>query len=94
MFGIAAPLMISIMITLSRWWTEKYGYISLDFTIDTFLLLSLVEIAFFFYYAESRTYTWLDILYGVLASIFQIAGTMLMIYSATFGLAGPASAMV
>ena len=50
-FGISAPLMISIMITLSRWWTEKYGYVSLDFTIDTFLLLSLAEIGFFYYFA-------------------------------------------
>ena len=93
-FGIMAPLMISIMITISRYWTEKHGYSSLDYSIDTFVLLSLFEIGFFIYFAENNTFTWLQILYGVAASVFQIAGTCFMIYSATFGLAGPASAMV
>jgi drug/metabolite transporter (DMT)-like permease len=39
-------------------------------------------------------YTLLQVLFGTIASIFQILGTVLMIYSATYGLAGPASAMV
>jgi hypothetical protein len=93
-FGILAPLMISIMITISRYWTEKHAYASLDYSIDTFVLLSLVEIGFFIYYADQNTFTWMEIVYGVAASVFQIAGTCFMIYSATFGLAGPASAMV
>lgn len=32
--------------------------------------------------------------YGIAASFCMVSGTILMIYSATYGLAGPASAMV
>jgi len=69
-FGICAPLMISIMITISRYWTEKHAYASLDYSIDTFVLLSLVEIGFFVYYAEQNTFSWMAIVYGVAASVF------------------------
>ena len=69
-FGIMAPLMISIMITISRYWTEKHAYSSLDYSIDTFVLLSLAEIGFFVYYAENNTFTYMEIFFGVAASVF------------------------
>ena len=92
--GIFAPFMISLTISVSKYWTINYHYKSLDFTIDTFLCMSLIEIGFSIYYELNTGYTFKEVLFAFIASIFQILGTMLMIYSATFGLAGPASAMV
>lgn len=48
--GLLAPLFISIFISLSRYWTTQYGYKSEDFTIDTFMMMGLFEIYFFFNY--------------------------------------------
>ena len=72
----------------------NYNYRSLDFTIDTFLCMSILEIGFCINYHLNVGYTLEQLAFGVVACFFQIFGTMLMIYSATFGLAGPASAMV
>ena len=72
----------------------NYNYKSLDFTIDTFLCMSIAELGFCIYYEIETSYTSQQILFGIIACMFQIFGTILMIYSATFGLAGPASAMV
>ena len=93
-FAIFAPFMIALTISVSKYWTMNYGYKSLDFTIDTFLCMSLIEIGFSIYYQLNTGYTLVEFVSAFIASIFQILGTMLMIYSATFGLAGPASAMV
>ena len=95
-FGIIAPLMISITISISKYMTMKHGYNSRDLTIDTFLCLGILEIGLCIQYQVTNPigYDFREILFGVIASIFQILGTMLMIYSATYGLAGPASAMV
>ena len=90
--------MIAVSISISRYLTVNYKYKSFDFTIDTFLMISLCEIGFFFHFNQTvnngEGYHFDQILYGFAASVFQIIGTLLMIYAATYGLAGPASAMV
>jgi len=48
--GLLAPLFISIFISVSRFWTFNYGYKSEDFTIDTFMMMGILEIYFFFNY--------------------------------------------
>ena len=49
LFGLLAPFMISISISVSRYWTVNHNYKSFDFTIDTFMVISLYEIGFFIY---------------------------------------------
>ena len=49
-FGLLAPLLISVFISISRYWTVNYGYNSQDLTMDTVLLLGIVEIGFFSHY--------------------------------------------
>ena len=71
-----------------------YGYSSFEFSMDTFMLMGLLEAPFFIYYASSFGYSNYVIMCGLGASIGQIVGTILMIYAATKGLAGPSSAMV
>lgn len=95
-FGMAllAPLLISLFIAVSRYWTEHYGYTGLDFTMDTYMVMGLVEVPFFIHHALGQGYTVKVLLCGIGASMGQIFGTMLMIYAATYGLAGPSSAMV
>ena len=46
LFGLLAPFMISISISVSRYWTVNHNYKSFDFTIDTFMVISLYEIGF------------------------------------------------
>lgn len=89
-FGLLAPVLISLFILVSRYWTEKYGYSSKDFTIDTFMLMGLLELPFFI----QVQYSLYNLILGVFASLAQIIGTFLMIYASTYGLAGPSSAMV
>jgi hypothetical protein len=48
--GLLAPLFISLFISISRYWTITYGYKSQDFTIDTFMMMAILEIYFFFNY--------------------------------------------
>ena len=93
-FGLLAPFLISVSISISRYWTVNYNYKSFDFTIDTFLTIALYEIGFFIHANEVQPYTFEQLSFGIAASVFQITGTLLMIYAATYGLAGPASAMV
>ena len=47
LFGLLAPFMISISISVSRYWTVNHNYKSFDFTIYTFMVISLSEISFF-----------------------------------------------
>ena len=74
MFGLLAPFMISISISISRFWTINYDYKSLDFTIDTFLAISIAEIGFFFYFNgqvnDGNGYKLQQIGFGVAASVF------------------------
>ena len=49
-FGIFAPLMIAITISVSKYWTMTYGYVSKDFTIDTFLCMGLLEVGLCIYH--------------------------------------------
>ena len=93
-FGLLAPFLISLFISVSRYWTVNFGYNSKDFTIDTFLLMGLIEFSYFIDYHNSFGYTHFQLIVGVLASVAQITGTLLMIYASTYGLAGSSSAMV
>jgi len=93
-FGLLAPIMISLFITLSRYWTEHYGYKSQDFTVDTFFIIALVELPFWYQYQTQTGYTLHELAFGMGASFFMVCGTLLMIYASTYGLAGPTSAMV
>lgn len=92
--GIFTPFMISIFISISRYWSQVHGYKSIDFTVDTFLCMGLIEIVFFIQHQMNVGYTVKAIICGVGASFGQIMGTLLMIYASTYGLAGPSSAMV
>ena len=93
-FGLLAPTLISLYVAVSRYWTTMYGYASLDFTMDTFLLMGLIEIWGFWYFQISVGYTYEQLMIGTCAAIFQIVGTLLFMYASTFGLAGPTCAMV
>ena len=68
--GILAPFMISLTISVSKYWTINYEYKSLDFTIDTFLCMSILEIGFCIYYELYVGYTTQEILFAILACLF------------------------
>jgi len=40
--------LISIFISVSRFWSQNFGYNSLDYTIDSFFVMGLIEVPFFF----------------------------------------------
>ena len=46
-FGLGVPVFITMFITISRYWSQHYGYNSLSFSIDTFMVMGLVELPFF-----------------------------------------------
>ena len=48
--GVIAPLLISIFIAVSRYWTSNHGYNSSDYSIDSFMLMGVIELFFFFKY--------------------------------------------
>lgn len=50
LFGLLIPILIAVFITLSRYWTLYYGYSSIDFTLDNYLLIGIFEIGFFIYF--------------------------------------------
>lgn len=57
-FGLLAPFLISVSISISRYWTVNFDYKSFDFTVDTFFTISLYEIGFFVYFNGIEPYTW------------------------------------
>ena len=57
-------------------------------------MMGILEIYFFFNYQITTGYSINQIIIGVFASLCNIIATSLMIYAATYGLAGPSSAMV
>ena len=73
-YGLLAPFMISISISISRFWTMNYGYKSFDYTIDTFLAISFAEICFFVYFNNNvnlgQGYTVEQLSFGIAASLF------------------------
>jgi hypothetical protein len=66
--GIFTPFMISIFISISRYWSQVHGYKSIDFTVDTFLCMGLIEIVFFIQHQVNVGYTVKAIICGVGAS--------------------------
>ena len=92
--GLLTPFLISISISVSRYWTVHHGYNSIDFSVDTFMLMGFIEIFMFGRYEMNQGYTLIQFVTGFAASCGQIAGTCLMIYASTYGLAGPSSAMI
>ena len=55
--ALLAPLMISLFIAVSRFWTERFGYSGLDFTMDTYFVMGLAELPFFIHHATTLRYT-------------------------------------
>lgn len=92
--GLLTPFLISIFISVSRYWSHYHGYNSVDYSIDTFMVMGAVETYFFIRHAMTIGYSVNVFLCGFAASCGQIAGTCLMIYASTKGLAGPSSAMI
>ena len=87
-------MMIASSISTARYFTTKHGYNTIDYSLDTFTCVALGEIYFFIQRNQEFPYTSLQLSAGIAASFFQVMGTILMCYAATYGLAGPASAMV
>ena len=56
-FGLLAPVVMSIFISVSRYWTVNYGYNSLDITMDTVLVLGLSYISIFTHYYQEGVYS-------------------------------------
>jgi len=54
--GLLTPLMISIFISVSKYWNTYYGYRGVDFSIDTFMLMGIIEIYYFYQYNQETGY--------------------------------------
>ena len=91
---ILIAIVISLFILVSRYWTDKYGYNTTDFNVDSIMVLGLMEIGSFIKHYQSVGYSMHTILIGVSACFSQIAAIFLLTYATTYGLAGPASSMV
>lgn len=92
--SILISIVISFFILVSRYWTEKYGYNTVDFNVDSIMLMGLMEIGFYIQHQLAVGYTFDTFAIGVAGCFFQIAGIFLLTYATTYGLAGPASSMV
>ena len=93
-FGLASPILISISMTLAKYYTMHHNYASLDFTVDNYMMMGLMEIYFFIHEQTTNGYATYVLLFGVMAALCNTIGTLAINYAATKGLAGPASAMV
>ena len=69
-FGLLAPTLISLYVSVSRYWTTHFGYNSLEFTLDTFLLMGMIEIWGFWYFQVAVGYSGQELTYGISAAIF------------------------
>ena len=49
-FGLLSPFLISIFISVSRYWSQTFNYRSIDFTVDTFMIMGFIEVPFFIWY--------------------------------------------
>lgn len=49
-YGLLASLLVAVSIAIGRYWTLECGYKSFDFTIDSFLVMSISEIGLFIHY--------------------------------------------
>ena len=63
-----------IFISVSKYWSQNYGYKSLDFSIDTFALMGLIEFGYFYQYQIQTGYSLWVFLCGLAASFAQISG--------------------
>lgn len=45
--SIVISVVISLFILVSRYWTEKYGYNTVDYNVDSIMLMGLAEIGFY-----------------------------------------------
>jgi drug/metabolite transporter (DMT)-like permease len=93
-FGLCVPVFITWFITASRYWSVTHKYHSFNYTVDTLLMMGVLEVPFFILHWVSFGYSLYVLVVGVIASFCQIAGTCLCIYAATNGLGGPSSAMI
>lgn len=91
--SILVPIFNSFFYASSRQVTAVRGYKSRDLTMDTFLLLGLIETPVFILYHINKGYTTSQLIFGIGASILDISAIFLGIYAATYGLAGPTVAI-
>jgi hypothetical protein len=66
--GLIIPFFIGSFITVSRYWTNIYGYHSTDFTIDNYTIIGFIEIFPFSYCLYSGYYDYTEIIIGLCAS--------------------------
>lgn len=45
--SILISVVISLFILVSRYWTETYGYNTVDFNVDSIMVMGLLEIPFY-----------------------------------------------
>ena len=48
--SIVISVVISLFILVSRYWTKKYGYNTVDFNFDSIKVMGIVEIRFYIRY--------------------------------------------
>lgn len=66
--GLLTPFLISIFISVSRYWSTYYHYNSIDYSIDTFMVMGLVESYLFVRHATTVGYSLRVFIYGFGAS--------------------------
>lgn len=66
--GILTPFLISLFISVSKYWSQIHGYRSIDYTVDTFLCMGLIEIGFFIHHQGTVGYPLKVIMCGIGAS--------------------------
>jgi drug/metabolite transporter (DMT)-like permease len=69
-YGLLAPLLISISISVARYFTINHGYSSLSYTIDNFTSIGIIELPFFIYFDALRPYTFREVGFGIGAGFF------------------------
>ena len=67
-FGLLTPFLIAIFISVSRYWSYYYGYNNVDYSIDNFMVMGIVETYFFFNHLATVGYTFKVFMYGFTAS--------------------------
>lgn len=67
-FGLLSPFLISIFISVSRYWSQTFNYRSIDFTVDTFMIMGFVEVPLFVWYQLGVGYSFKAIVCGLGAS--------------------------
>ena len=67
-YGLLSPFLISIFISVSRYWSQTFNYRSIDFTVDTFMIMGFIEVPLFIWYQLGVGYSFKAIVCGLGAS--------------------------